>query len=115
MTDIDFMEVIRARHSVRAYTDRTIEPEARRVLEAEIAACNAKGNLHMSLVCDEPQAFDSTLAHYGKFSGVRNYVVIAGEPAVSAISNGGAYSKVDLGIVKLHFKIGAGIDNFAWV
>lgn len=26
----------------------------------------------------------------------------------------GAYSRIDLGIVKYHFEIGAGIDNFIW-
>lgn len=33
---------------------------------------------------------------------------------VSAKSTGGFYSKVDLGIVKYHFEIGAGKDNFIW-
>jgi hypothetical protein len=33
---------------------------------------------------------------------------------VSAKSTGGFYSKVDLGIVKKHFEIGAGVDNFSW-
>ncbi|MGN1411670.1 MAG: nitroreductase family protein [Oscillospiraceae bacterium] len=33
---------------------------------------------------------------------------------VSAKSIGGFYSKVDLGIVKYHFEIGAEIDNFKW-
>lgn len=33
---------------------------------------------------------------------------------VSARSLGGFYSKVDLGIVKYHFEIGAGKENFLW-
>lgn len=33
---------------------------------------------------------------------------------VNAESMGGPYSKVDLGIVKYHFEIGAGMDNFKW-
>lgn len=33
---------------------------------------------------------------------------------VNAESMGGPYSKVDLGIVKYHFEIGAGTDNFKW-
>ena len=33
---------------------------------------------------------------------------------VCAKSTGGFYSKVDLGIVKYHFEIGAGIENFKW-
>jgi hypothetical protein len=33
---------------------------------------------------------------------------------VKAEATGGFYSKVDLGIVKYHFEIGAGKDNFKW-
>lgn len=33
---------------------------------------------------------------------------------VMAESTGGPYSKVDLGIVKAHFEIGAGTENFRW-
>lgn len=34
--------------------------------------------------------------------------------AVQAKSTGGFYSKVDLGIVKYHFEVGAGTENFHW-
>lgn len=78
---ISLEEAVRERHSVRQYTDEPIPEEARAALEAEIARCNAEGDLHMSLVCDEPAAFAGGLAHYGSFRGVRNYVVIAGAPA----------------------------------
>ena len=37
-----------------------------------------------------------------------------GENLVSAKATGGFYSKVDLGIVKYHFEIGAGADIFSW-
>lgn len=37
------------------------------------------------------------------------------ENGVKAESTGGFYSRVDLGIVKYHFEIGAGITNFNWV
>lgn len=33
---------------------------------------------------------------------------------VSVRATGGFYSKVDLGIVKYHFEVGAGIENFHW-
>lgn len=36
------------------------------------------------------------------------------ETYVSVKSTGGFYSKVDLGIVKYHFEIGAGTENFVW-
>ena len=74
-------EAMRARHSVRAYEDRAIEPELREKLQAELAACNEAGGLNMRLVFDEPKAFSTFMARYGKFSGVRNYVVVAGKKA----------------------------------
>ena len=73
------LEAMEARHSVRAYTDRPIEPEILEKLNAELAACNEAGGLQMRLVAEEPKAFSSFLAKYGKFSGVHNYFVIAGE------------------------------------
>ena len=33
---------------------------------------------------------------------------------VTAKSLGGFYSKVDLGIIKYHFAVGAGHENFVW-
>ena len=72
---------MQARHSVRAYEDRAIEPELREKLQAELAACNEAGGLNMRLVFDEPKAFSAFMARYGKFSGVRNYVVVAGKKA----------------------------------
>ena len=75
---MELMEAMRARHSVRSYVDRPLEADAVDVLEAEIAACNRAGDLHIQLVKDEPQAFSGFMAHYGKFSGVKNYIVLAG-------------------------------------
>lgn len=37
-----------------------------------------------------------------------------GENTVSVKTGFGPYVKIDLGIVKYHFEIGAGIDNFKW-
>ena len=74
-------QAMQARHSVRAYEDRAIEPELREKLQAELAACNEAGGLNMKLVFDEPKAFSTFMARYGKFSGVRNYVVVAGKKA----------------------------------
>lgn len=221
---MELAQAIRARHSVRAYTETPIDPVVRDALEKEIAACNAQSGLRIQLVTDEPNAFGGLMAHYGHFSGVRNYISLIGPkgptldetlgyygerlvllaqqlglntcwvaltfsrrkarcvvekgqklvcvialgygqtqgvehksrplaevcsetddaPAwflrgmeaallaptavnqqkfffslkdgcrVSARATGGAYSKVDLGIVKYHFEIGAGKENFQW-
>lgn len=64
-------EAIATRHSVREYIDKPLSDDVVRSLEEEIAVCNAEGCLSIKLITDEPQAFDSTLAHYGKFKGVK--------------------------------------------
>ncbi|MGN0442215.1 MAG: nitroreductase family protein [Acutalibacteraceae bacterium] len=76
---MELIEAIRSRHSVRRYTDKPIEAEILNVLQAEIADCNKEGNLHIQLVTNEPKAFDSFMAHYGKFSGVKNYIALIGK------------------------------------
>ncbi len=76
---MDIMEAMRARHSVRSYTDRPIEGEPLNELEKLIGECNRESGLHIQLVRDEPMAFDSALARYGKFSGVRNYFALVGK------------------------------------
>ena len=71
-------EAIKARHSVRAYKNQPLTEETVRALEDKIAELNQKGQLHMQLVIQEPKAFQGTLAKYGKFRGVSNYIVVAG-------------------------------------
>ncbi|MGN0778273.1 MAG: nitroreductase family protein [Aristaeellaceae bacterium] len=75
---MNWMEAMRARHSVRQYTDKPIAKDAVQALEQEIRRCNQEGGLHIQLVLNEPKAFDGFMAHYGKFSGVRNYIVLIG-------------------------------------
>lgn len=72
------MEAIRARHSVRGYTDKQIEEEKLEALRRLVADCNSEGGLCIQLVADDPKAFDSAMARYGKFSGVRNYFALVG-------------------------------------
>ena len=71
-------EAIEARHSVRAYKDHPLTEEVVNVLNEKIAELNKLGNLHIQLIQNEPKAFQGKLAKYGKFSGVRNYLVMAG-------------------------------------
>ena len=74
-------EAIEARHSVRAYKDQPLTEEVVNVLNEKIAELNKLGNLHIQLIQNEPKAFQGKLAKYGKFSGVRNYLVMAGKKA----------------------------------
>jgi nitroreductase len=74
-------EAIEARHSVRAYKDHPLTEEVVNVLNEKIAELNKLGNLHIQLIQNEPKAFQGKLAKYGKFSEVRNYLVMAGKKA----------------------------------
>lgn len=76
---MEIMEAMKQRHSVRQYTDQRIEKEAAEKLQREIDACNKESGLHIQLVTDEPKAFDGFMAHYGKFSGVKNYIALIGK------------------------------------
>ena len=74
-------EAIEARHSVRAYKDQALSEETVKVLEDEIVKLNKEGLLHIQLICNEPKAFQGTLAKYGKFRNANNYLVMAGKRA----------------------------------
>ena len=76
---MDIKEAMQKRHSVRSYEDRPIEPETAAALRALIDGYNKESGLHIQLVTDEPKAFDSALAHYGRFSGVKNYIALIGK------------------------------------
>lgn len=219
------LEAIKERHSVRSYLDKKIPEDIIAKLQEEISACNRESGLSIQMITEEPKAFGGFMAHYGKFSGVQNYIALIGPKAsdldekagyygeriallaqvlglntcwvaltfsknitknkckigkgeklacvltlgygetqgvphkskpmsevcalseempkwvrngmeaalhaptavnqqqflftiagneVSAKATGGFYSKIDLGIVKYHFEIGAGVDNFKW-
>ena len=81
---MDLIEAIRARHSVRKYASRPIEPEKVAVLRAAIDRINAGQGLNIQLALEEPRSFSAGLWKYGQFSGVRNYLVMAG-PKGSAV------------------------------
>lgn len=76
---MELMEAIKQRHSVRQYTDKKIEANIIAELQKEIDSCNKEGGLNIQLVTNEPKAFDGFMAHYGKFSGVRNYIALIGK------------------------------------
>lgn len=70
---------IKERHSVRSYTDDPIPENIKKELVSEISECNKESGLHIQPVFNEEKAFDSFMAHYGKFSGVKNYIVLIGK------------------------------------
>lgn len=76
---MDMLEIIKQMHSVRQYTDMKIEEEKRTVLNTLIAEVNSATGLHIQIFYDEPHCFNSMMAHYGKFTGVRNYIALVGK------------------------------------
>ena len=71
---MDLKQAVKARHSVRSYTNQPLEKNVISALNTAIAEINAQNELNVQLVTEEPNAFGkSFLAHYGKFSGVQNY------------------------------------------
>ena len=74
-------EAIEARHSVRAYKRQPLAADVVEVLEEKISELNEKGHLHMQLIRNETKAFQGKLAKYGKFRGVNDYIVMAGQKA----------------------------------
>ncbi len=72
------LEAIEARHSVRKYKDEPIPEDILATLRNRIWEINQEAGLHIQLVTGEPKAF-SGLICYGTFSGVTNYLVMAGK------------------------------------
>ena len=76
---MEALELMKQRHSVRQYKPRAIEPEKRAVLNDLCSELNQKAGLSIQIVYDELNCFDSFMAHYGKFSGVHNYIALIGK------------------------------------
>ena len=75
---MDLREAIKTRHSVRKYKDIPIPEELAAKLNMLIDACNAESGLHIQLITEDPECFDTLLTHYGMFSNVNNYLALVG-------------------------------------
>lgn len=69
-------EAIAARHSVRQYLDKPIEADKIEAIQDCIDLCNREGGVHFQLITNEPKAFTTIMAKYGKFENVSNYIAI---------------------------------------
>ena len=90
---MDMITAMKERHSVRSYKNEPIADELLAVLQDEIDDCNNEGNLHIQLITNEPKAFDSFMAHYGKFSGVTNYIALIGKKSPDLEEKCGYYGE----------------------
>jgi nitroreductase len=76
---MDILELMKERHAVRSYLEKPIEAEKRQILNNLIEEANQESGLHLQACFDEPEAFSTGMAHYGKFVNVRNYLIVAGK------------------------------------
>ncbi|WP_455715728.1 nitroreductase family protein [Anaerosporobacter sp.] len=76
---MELLEAMKQRHSVRSYEDKKLDEAKKAAIQKQIDECNRESGLHIQLVTDEPKAFDGFMAHYGKFSGVTNYIAMIGK------------------------------------
>ena len=90
---MEILELMKQRHSVRQYTDRVIEAEKRSVLNDLIREINQNTGLHIHIFYEEPQCFNSMMAHYGKFTGVKNYIALVGKKSASLEETLGCYGE----------------------
>ncbi len=72
-------EAIIARHSVRKYQDKPIEKEIAEKLQIFIEDKAEKSGVKITLQLNEPGAFGSGMATYGKFENCKNYITFVGK------------------------------------
>lgn len=90
---MEMLELMKARHSVRQYTEQKIEAEKRAALDALTAKLNQESGMHIQILYEEPKCFDSFMAHYGKFSGCRNYIAVVGPKGTDLDEKAGYYGE----------------------
>lgn len=90
---MDIIQAIKERHSVRTYLDRPMDAGTIAALQSVIRECNSESGLNIQLVTEEPKAFSSGVLKYGSFSGVRNYIVMAGEKGKETEEKVGYYGE----------------------
>lgn len=90
---MDYLSIMKERHSVRQYKDDPIPEEIRKSLTEEVEKQNKESGLHMQIFFDEPKCFDSLMSHYGKFSGVKNYLAIVGKKGSDLEEKAGYYGE----------------------
>ena len=90
---METLEIMKQRHSVRQYTAQVVEPEKRAVLDTLTQEINRKAGLSIQIIYDDPKCFDSFMAHYGKFTGVHNYIALVGKKSPTLDETLGYYGE----------------------
>ncbi len=90
---MDIMKLMKERHSVRQYTEQSIEEEKRVILNQLAEECNKEAGLHIQIFYDEPKCFSNGIAHYGSFRNANNYIAIVGKKAADLDEKAGYYGE----------------------
>lgn len=69
------LRAVKMRHSRRAYLDKMIPSDE---LTSTIDQINASATLHIQLVLNNPEAFNSFKNSYGMFKGVKHFIALIG-------------------------------------
>ena len=75
---MNLQEAVLARHSVRSYLNKPLDPSSVAELQALISELNAESGLHMQLLQNEPGPFVGMLSMVGWLAGVKNYLALVG-------------------------------------
>jgi hypothetical protein len=86
-------EAMHSRHAVRSYVLRPLKEETAAALRTEIDRCNRESGLHIRLITGEPEAFSGFRARRAGFSGVSNYLVLAGKRSRDLEERAGYYGQ----------------------
>lgn len=87
-------EAISARHSVRQYLAKAVEAETAAKIQAAIDSANREGGVHIQMILNEPTAFASGLAKYGKFQNVNNYLAVVAPKGKDGDVKAGYYGEL---------------------
>ena len=79
---MDVKDAIKLRHSVRQYKDIPLKSEEKEKLEALVKECNTQSGLNIQLIYDDPDCFNTFLAHYGRFKNAKNYFAMVGKKSI---------------------------------
>ena len=91
---MEIMKIIEARHSVRQYTEKEIEADKRKELDDLCSKINEQAGMNIQIIYDEPKCFNGMMAHYGKFSGVSDYIAVVGPKGQDLDEKAGYYGEI---------------------
>lgn len=92
--ELTLMDAIYARHSVRQFTEQTIEGELRAELESAIHECNKSEGVEMHVFYEDPSLFTCRSAKRMKFENAVNYILVYGPVADNLEELGGYYGEL---------------------